>query len=212
MANELTENIVWHHTTISKTDRQQRLGHKSCVVWFTGLSGAGKSTLANAVEQKLHQRGIHSYVLDGDNIRHGLNRGLGFDPEDRKENIRRIGEVAKLFVDAGVITLTAFISPFREDRELARSLVEAGEFVEVYVKCPLEECERRDPKGLYRKARSGEIGDFTGISSPYEEPVAPELVIESAEQSVEQSAEIILSYLQERGIIPLPVPHPLHKS
>lgn len=212
MANESTVNIVWHQTTISKEDRQQRLGHKSCVVWFTGLSGAGKSTLANAVEQKLHQRGIHSYVLDGDNIRHGLNRGLGFGQEDRKENIRRIGEVAKLFVDAGVITLTAFISPFREDRELARSLVDAGEFVEVYVKCPLEECERRDPKGLYRRARKGEIGNFTGISSPYEEPVAPELVIGSAEQSVEQSAEIILAYLQERGIIPFPVSPPSQGS
>lgn len=202
MAKELTANIVWHDTTINKADRQKRLGHKSCVVWFTGLSGAGKSTLANAVEHKLYQRGVASYVLDGDNIRHGLNRGLGFGPEDRKENIRRIGEVAKLFVDAGIITLTAFISPFREDRELARSLVEEGEFVEVYVKCPLEECERRDPKGLYQKARKGEIGQFTGISSPYEEPVAPELVIESAELSVEQSAEMVLTYLEDKGIIP----------
>ena len=202
MAKELTANIVWHDTTINKADRQKRLGHKSCVVWFTGLSGAGKSTLANAVEHKLYQRGVASYVLDGDNIRHGLNRGLGFGPEDRKENIRRIGEVAKLFVDAGIITLTAFISPFREDRELARSLVEEGEFVEVYVKCPLEECERRDPKGLYQKARKGEIGQFTGISSPYEEPVAPELVIESAELSVEQSAEMVLTYLADKGIIP----------
>lgn len=201
MAREMTANIVWHATTVSKQDRQKRAGHKSCVLWFTGLSGAGKSTLANAVDYELHQRGLASYVLDGDNIRHGLNRGLGFGPEDRKENIRRIGEVAKLFVDAGVITLTAFISPYREDRELARGLVEEGEFVEVYVKCPLAECERRDPKGLYQKARSGEIGQFTGISSPYEEPVAPELVIDSAELSVEESVGTILSYLEEKGIL-----------
>lgn len=201
MTREATANIVWHPTTVTKEDRQRRAGHKSCVLWFTGLSGAGKSTLANAVEHELHQRGLASYVLDGDNIRHGLNRGLGFGAEDRKENIRRIGEVAKLFVDAGVITLTAFISPYREDRELARGLLEEGEFVEVYVKCPLEECERRDVKGLYQKARNGEIGQFTGISSPYEEPEAPELVIESGELSVEASVATIVSYLEKRGII-----------
>ncbi|MFD2370785.1 adenylyl-sulfate kinase [Brevibacillus sp. GCM10020057] len=201
MSKELTANIVWHATTVTKEDRQKRAGHKSCVIWFTGLSGAGKSTLANAVEHELHQRGLSSYVLDGDNIRHGLNRGLGFGAEDRKENIRRIGEVAKLFVDAGVIVLTAFISPFQEDRDLARSLVEKDEFIEVYVKCPLEECERRDVKGLYGKARAGEIGQFTGISSPYEEPVAPELVIESGKWSVEQSVQTVLDYLQQKGII-----------
>lgn len=201
MSREGTANIVWHPTTVTKEDRQKRAGHKSCVLWFTGLSGAGKSTLANAVEHELHQRGLASYVLDGDNIRHGLNRGLGFGAEDRQENIRRIGEVAKLFVDAGLITLTAFISPYREDRELARNLVEAGEFIEVYVKCSLDECERRDVKGLYQKARSGEIGQFTGISSPYEEPLQAELVIESDKQTIEESVQIVLTYLEEHQIL-----------
>ncbi|MED1796088.1 adenylyl-sulfate kinase [Brevibacillus nitrificans] len=201
MSREGTANIVWHPTTVTKEDRQKRAGHKSCVIWFTGLSGAGKSTLANAVEHELHQRELASYVLDGDNIRHGLNRGLGFSAEDRKENIRRIGEVAKLFVDAGVITLTAFISPYLEDRALARSLVAEGEFIEVYVKCSLEECERRDVKGLYEKARKGEIGQFTGISSPYEEPITPELVIETGTLSVEQSVATVIDYLHQRGII-----------
>lgn len=201
MSRDTTANIVWHPTTVTKTDRQQRTGHKSAILWFTGLSGAGKSTLANAVEYELHQRGLASYVLDGDNIRHGLNRGLGFGPDDRKENIRRIGEVAKLFVDAGVITLTAFISPYLEDRELARSLVDEGEFIEVYVKCPLEECERRDVKGLYQKARNGEISQFTGISSPYEEPVSAELVIESNAQTIEESVQRVIAYLEKRGVI-----------
>lgn len=201
MSRDTTANIVWHPTTVTKTDRQQRTGHKSAILWFTGLSGAGKSTLANAVEYELHQRGLASYVLDGDNIRHGLNRGLGFGPDDRKENIRRIGEVAKLFVDAGVITLTAFISPYREDRELARSLVDEGEFIEVYVKCPLEECERRDVKGLYQKARNGEISQFTGISSPYEEPLSAELVIESNEQTIEESVQRVIAHLEKRGVI-----------
>ncbi|EJL28135.1 adenylyl-sulfate kinase [Brevibacillus sp. BC25] len=201
MSREGTVNIVWHPTTVTKQDRQKRAGHKSCVLWFTGLSGAGKSTLANAVEHELHQRGLASYVLDGDNIRHGLNRGLGFGAEDRQENIRRIGEVAKLFVDAGVITLTAFISPYREDRELARNLVEAGEFIEVYVKCSLDECERRDVKGLYQKARNGEIGQFTGISAPYEAPLQAELVIESDKQTIEESVLIVLTYLEEHKIL-----------
>lgn len=201
MSKESVANIVWHPTTVTKTDRQERAGHKSCILWFTGLSGAGKSTLANAVEHELHQRGLFSYVLDGDNIRHGLNRGLGFGTEDRKENIRRIGEVAKLFVDAGAITLTAFISPYREDRELARGLVEADEFIEVYVKCPLTECKRRDVKGLYQKARNGEIPQFTGISSPYEEPVEPELVIDSEAQTIQESVQTVLSYLERKGII-----------
>lgn len=201
LSRDTAANIVWHPTTVTKTDRQQRTGHKSAILWFTGLSGAGKSTLANAVEYELHQRGLASYVLDGDNIRHGLNRGLGFGPDDRKENIRRIGEVAKLFVDAGVITLTAFISPYLEDRELARSLVDEGEFIEVYVKCPLEECERRDVKGLYQKARNGEISQFTGISSPYEEPVSAELVIESNEQTIEESVQRVIAYLEKRGVI-----------
>jgi adenylylsulfate kinase len=202
MSNPPTANIVWHPTAITKEQRQRLNGHKSCVLWFTGLSGSGKSTLANAVEQRLYQLGLHSYVLDGDNIRHGLNRGLGFGAEDRKENNRRIAEVAKLFVDAGVIALAAFISPFREDRERARSLLEPGEFVEIYVKCPLEECERRDPKGLYRKAREGQIPEFTGISAPYEEPVAPELVIDSSELSVEESVDIVIQYLKDQSILP----------
>ncbi|MGG1663564.1 adenylyl-sulfate kinase [Brevibacillus sp. NRS-1366] len=201
MSRDSAAHIVWHPTTVTKKDRLERAGHKSCILWFTGLSGAGKSTLANAVEYELHQRGLASYVLDGDNIRHGLNRGLGFGPDDRKENIRRIGEVAKLFVDAGVITLTAFISPYREDRELARGLVAAGEFIEVYVKCPLSECERRDVKGLYQKARNGEIPQFTGISSPYEEPDAAELVIESDAQTIRESVQTVLVYLEQKGII-----------
>jgi adenylylsulfate kinase len=202
MTNPTTANIVWHPAAITKEKRQRRNGHKSCVLWFTGLSGSGKSTLANAVDQRLYELGLHSYVLDGDNIRHGLNRGLGFRAEDRKENNRRVAEVAKLFVDAGVIAVTAFISPFREDREQARGLLEPGEFVEIYVKCPLEECERRDPKGLYRKAREGQIPEFTGISAPYEEPLAPELVIDSSQLSVEESVDIVIQYLKKQAILP----------
>jgi adenylylsulfate kinase len=201
MSNQTTANIVWHQAAIDKEARHRLNGHKSCVLWFTGLSGSGKSTLANAVDKRLYEQGLRSYVLDGDNIRHGLNKGLGFSPEDRRENIRRIAEVAKLFVDAGVITLTAFISPYREDRELARGLLEPGEFVEIYVKCPLEECERRDPKGLYEKARRGEIAEFTGISSPYEEPVAPEIVIDSAHTSIEEAADQVIQYLFDHSIL-----------
>ncbi|MFD0868590.1 Adenylyl-sulfate kinase [Chlamydia abortus] len=195
------ENIVWHAASVTKPDRHRLNRHKSCVLWFTGLSGSGKSTLANAVQTKLHELEKRSYVLDGDNIRHGLSKGLGFSAEDRRENIRRIGEVAKLFVDAGIITLTAFISPYREDRNLARGLLEPGEFIEIYVKCPLEECERRDPKGLYQKARNGEISEFTGISSPYEEPLAPDIVIDSSRKSVEESVELVISYLYDSSLI-----------
>jgi adenylylsulfate kinase len=195
-------HIVWHEAAITKKDRQRLNGNKSAVLWFTGLSGAGKSTLANAVDTLLYRRGIRSYVLDGDNIRHGLNRGLGFSEEDRKENIRRIGEVAKLFVDSGLIVLTAFISPFREDRDNVRKLLEEGEFIEIYVKCSLAECEKRDPKGLYKKARAGQIQEFTGISSPYEEPLAPELVIDTEKLSAEQAAEQIIAYLQRNSYIP----------
>jgi adenylylsulfate kinase len=198
---KMSTNIVWHSSTIAKVDRQELNQHKSAVIWFTGLSGAGKSTLANAVEHKLYDMKIRSYVLDGDNIRHGLNKGLGFSDEDRKENIRRIGEVAKLFVDSGQFALTAFISPFREDREQVREMLPNGEFIEVYVKCALEECERRDPKGLYQKARSGEIANFTGISSPYEEPDAPELVINSDLVSVEEAAEQVIQYLRQQRLI-----------
>jgi len=195
------ENIVWHQTTVSKKERQERNKHKSCIFWFTGLSGAGKSTLANALEKRIFDLGLNSYVLDGDNVRLGLNKGLGFSDEDRKENIRRIGEVAKLFVDAGVITCTAFISPFREDRDRVREIVEEGEFVEVYVKCSLEECEKRDPKGLYKKARAGEIPEFTGISSPYEAPNNPELVIETDKQTIDESVDEIIRYMKENNIL-----------
>ena len=194
-------NITWHDAKVSKQDRRSLTGHQSAILWFTGLSGAGKSTLSVEVEKELHKRGIHTYVLDGDNIRHGLNKNLGFSPQDRKENIRRIGEVSKLFVDAGVMTLTAFISPYREDREMVRNLVEDGEFIEIYVKCSLEECEKRDPKGLYKKARAGEIKGFTGIDDPYEEPVNPELVVETDRDTLEQSVEKVIRYLEKQGLM-----------
>ena len=194
-------NIVWYQSKITKEDRQRLNNHKSCVIWFTGLSGAGKSTLATEVERELYKYGIRTYVLDGDNIRHGLNKNLGFSPEDRKENIRRIGEVAKLFVDAGLFALTAFISPYREDRQMVRNMHPPGEFIEVYVKCPIDVCEQRDPKGLYKKARRGEIKDFTGISAPYEEPEAPEIVVETDKQTIEQSVRQVIQYLKDHGYI-----------
>lgn len=194
-------NITWHHPTITKADRHQLYGHKSCVLWFTGLSGSGKSTLANAVDHHLYERHCNSYCLDGDNIRHGLNRDLSFQAEDRKENIRRIGEVAKLFVDSGIIVSTAFISPFSADRDLVRKMFGKDEFIEVYVKCPINICEDRDPKGLYKKARKGEIMDFTGISSPYEIPGNPEIIIESNEMTIEESVECIFSYLKNKKIL-----------
>ncbi|QRZ94024.1 adenylyl-sulfate kinase [Bacillus subtilis] len=194
-------NIIWHPAAISKSDRQSLNGHKSCVLWFTGLSGSGKSVLANAVDEKLYRRGIQSYVLDGDNIRHGLNKDLGFQTRDRIENIRRIGEVAKLFVDSGQMILTAFISPFREDRDMVRALFPKDEFFEIYVKCPLHVCEQRDPKGLYKKARNGEIKHFTGIDSPYEAPISPDFIIESDQISISDGADLIINELQNRGII-----------
>ncbi|KFF57406.1 adenylylsulfate kinase [Bacillus subtilis] len=194
-------NIIWHPAAISKSDRQSLNGHKSCVLWFTGLSGSGKSVLANAVDEKLYRRGIQSYVLDGDNIRHGLNKDLGFRTGDRIENIRRIGEVAKLFVDSGQMILTAFISPFREDRDMVRALFPKDEFFEIYVKCPLHVCEQRDPKGLYKKARNGEIKHFTGIDSPYEAPISPDFIIESDQISISDGADLIINELQNRGII-----------
>jgi adenylylsulfate kinase len=197
----LNINLTWHHSTITKAERRNRNGHHSCVLWFTGLSGSGKSTIANAVSKKLFELGIQNYVLDGDNIRHGLNKDLGFSSEDRTENIRRIGEVAKLFVDSGQFVLTAFISPFQQDRDNVRNILEQNEFIEIYVKCPLEECEKRDPKGLYKKARNGEIRDFTGIDSPYEEPYSPELVIETHLYSIEECAEQVISYLRLRNFI-----------
>jgi adenylylsulfate kinase len=201
LSNLAVANIVWHSTIIDKEHRQQLKGHKSGILWLTGLSGSGKSTLANALEQRLFEMGIHSYLLDGDNIRHGLNNDLGFSPEDRKENIRRIGETAKLFADAGILTITAFISPYQADRDLARSLVDDGEFIEVYVKCSIEECENRDPKGLYKKAREGKIPEFTGISSPYEEPEQAELLIESDKFSIDESVDRVIQYLRRQSII-----------
>ncbi|MEH7108390.1 MULTISPECIES: adenylyl-sulfate kinase [Bacillaceae] len=194
-------NITWHNTTVTKEDRRQRNGHGSCVLWFTGLSGSGKSTIANAVSHELHRLGISEYVLDGDNIRHGLNKDLGFSEADRTENIRRIGEVAKLFVDSGKIVTTAFISPFRSDRDQVRELFEQGEFIEIFISCPIEECERRDPKQLYAKARRGEIKDFTGIDSPYEAPVQPELIIHSDAVEVEEAVKQVLDYLNKKEII-----------
>lgn len=196
-----SSNITWHEAAITKEDRYRQNGHGSCVLWFTGLSGSGKSTIANAFSSFLFKEGISEYVLDGDNIRHGLNKDLGFSDEDRSENIRRIGEVAKLFVDSGAIVTTAFISPFRSDRQLVRDLFGEGEFIEVYVHCPIEECERRDPKQLYAKARRGEIKDFTGIDSPYEEPLAPEITIRSDLATVEEAVNIIKQYLIEKKVI-----------
>lgn len=193
-------NIVWHHAQVTRAEQEKQHGHKAAVLWFTGLSGSGKSTLANAVAGALFERGLHTYVLDGDNIRHGLNKDLGFSPEDRVENIRRIGEVAKLFVDAGVITLTAFISPYAEDRDKARQ-INGADFVEIYVKCDLDVCEERDPKGLYKKARAGEIPNFTGISAPYEEPANAELIVNTSHESLEDSAARVIAFLQEKGIV-----------
>ncbi len=194
-------NIVWHETTVSKSEREKINGHRGCTLWLTGLSGSGKSTLANLVEKQLWERGAKAYVLDGDNVRHGLNQDLGFSPEDRNENIRRIGEVAKLFTDAGVINITAFISPYRADRDRVRAIMDAGDFVEVYVQCDLDECEKRDPKGLYKKARAGEIPEFTGISAPYEAPENAELVVTTTSQSAEQSAAEVLGYLESKGYL-----------
>ncbi|WP_286231818.1 adenylyl-sulfate kinase [Neobacillus mesonae] len=194
-------NITWHNAAVTKSDRHLQNGHGSCVLWFTGLSGSGKSTIANAVSAELYRMGINEYVLDGDNIRHGLNRDLGFSEADRTENIRRIGEVAKLFVDSGTIVTTAFISPFRTDRDQVRALFEKDEFIEVFVDCPLEECERRDPKQLYQKARRGEIRDFTGIDSPYEAPDQPEIIIRSDLLTVEKAVKEILGYLRDKNVI-----------
>lgn len=194
-------NITWHTSTVTKLDRRVQNGHGSCVLWFTGLSGSGKSSIANAVSSELYRQGINEYVLDGDNIRHGLNRDLGFSDQDRTENIRRIGEVANLFVDSGAVVTTAFISPFRSDRDQVRAFFQEGEFIEVFVDCPLEECERRDPKQLYAKARRGEIKEFTGINSPYQAPEHPEITVRSDLLTVEEAVEQILGYLQDKNII-----------
>jgi len=202
MAEQKATNIVWHQGAVTREDRAQLNGHRGCTVWLTGLSGSGKSTIAVDLEKRLLERGVRTYILDGDNIRHGLNKNLGFSPEDRTENIRRIGEVAKLFTDAGIVALTAFISPYRADRDQVRALMQPGEFVEVFVDCPVEVCEQRDVKGLYKKARAGEIKEFTGISAPYEAPEKPELTIGTAGQSVEESAKQILAHLERQGVVP----------
>jgi len=195
-------NIAWHHASVDRAARAEQRGHRSAILWFTGLSGSGKSTLANAVNQALFERGLACYVLDGDNIRHGLCKDLGFSDADREENIRRIGEVSKLFLEAGVVVLTAFVSPFKADRDRARALVSAGDFVEIHCAADLTVCEQRDTKGLYAKARAGEIKEFTGISSPYEAPESPELRVDTGRGSLEQSVEQVLAYLSQAGVIP----------
>jgi adenylylsulfate kinase len=197
-----SSNTVWHSATITRGDREALSKHKSVILWFTGLSGSGKSTLSHAVEDKLYQLGCKTFVIDGDNVRHGLCGDLGFSAEDRVENIRRVGEIAKLFIEAGVITLTAFISPFKQDRDRVRKLVAEGDFIEIYCDCPLEICEQRDVKGLYKRARAGEIKDFTGISSPYEPPDAPELVVQTGALSLEECVDQVIALLTTRGILP----------
>lgn len=194
-------NAVWHFHQVTKADRSKQKQQKPCILWFTGLSGAGKSTIAGAVEQTLFEMGHHTYLLDGDNVRHGLNKDLGFSDEDRVENIRRIGESAKLMVDAGLLVMTAFISPFRNDRKIVRDLMEEHEFVEIFMSTPLEICEQRDPKGLYKRARQGEIKNFTGIDSDYEEPENPELVINTAQYSISECVEQIIDYLKSNNIL-----------
>ena len=195
------KNIVWHDHCVTKEERSSIKNQKPCILWFTGLSGSGKSTVANAVESRLLKLGKHTYLLDGDNIRMGLNRGLSFSDEDRVENIRRIGEVSKLFVDAGTIVLTAFISPFQKERDAVRALVRESEFIEVFVDTPLEVCESRDPKGLYQKARKGEIPNFTGISSPYESPEKPEIHIINDKVTIDDVAKQIIDYIKEKGYL-----------
>ncbi len=203
MAEQKATNVHWHEGDITRAHREKLVGHKGATLWFTGLSGSGKSTVAVELEGTLHEMGILSYRLDGDNVRMGINKNLGFSAEDRTENIRRIGEVAKLFVDAGVISLSSFISPYRADRDAVRALHEAAgmEFIEIFVDCSLEEAEARDPKGLYKKARAGEIKNFTGIDDPYEAPDNPEIHLHSDQQSLQEEIDQILSVLRERGII-----------
>lgn len=214
-----TVDVRWHAHAVSRAERERAAGHRGCVLWFTGLSGCGKSTLANLVDHRLHDRAVRSFVLDGDNVRMGLNAapallrqrhdeefakrfGLGFGPQDREENIRRIGAVAELFAQAGIVALAAFISPYRRDREAVRAMLAPGDFVEVYLRAPLDVCEGRDPKGLYRKARAGEIKGFTGIDDPYEEPTSPELVLDSATTPADQLADRVIVWLENAGVIP----------
>jgi adenylylsulfate kinase len=201
MTVSTNNNVVWHQATVTRPRRERLFGHKSVVLWFTGLSSAGKSTIAHSVEERLHQSGCHTFVLDGDNVRHGLCRDLGFSKADRSENIRRIGEMVRLFLESGVIVLTAFISPIRQDREWVRALVPAGDFIEVYCRCPIEVCEDRDAKGLYRKARAGEVKEFTGISSPYETPENPELVLDTNLHTLDECVEMVMALLRSRAVI-----------
>lgn len=197
----MSSNIVWHEASITKEERRTQNKHQSFILWFTGLSASGKSSVANAFARRLFDRGNQAFVLDGDNVRHGLNKDLGFDEAGRRENIRRIGEVSKLFVENGQIVLTAFISPYREDRQVVRALVEEGEFIEVYVRCSVETCEQRDPKGLYKKARNAEIPNFTGISAPYEEPENPEIILDTEHYSIEECVDQLTDILTSNGYI-----------
>jgi len=201
MAEQLATNVTWHDHSVARADREKIKGQKGVVIWFTGLSACGKSTVANTVDHLLNQMGRHTYLLDGDNIRMGLNKNLKFSAEDRAENIRRIGEVAKLFADAGIITLTAFISPYKKDRDAVRALLKDGEFIEVYVNASLETCEKRDPKGLYKKARAGEIKGFTGIDDPYEAPEKPELVLDSDNKGIDELANEVVAYLKSKNLL-----------
>jgi adenylylsulfate kinase len=194
-------NLTWHVGEVPRETRERIHGHRGATLWLTGLSGSGKSTLSHRVEKKLIERGVFAYVLDGDNVRHGLNKDLGFSPEARVENIRRVAEVAKLFTEAGAIVITAFISPYRADRDLSRALFPTGDFVEIHVAASLEVCESRDPKGLYKKARAGQIPDFTGISAPYEAPSAPELVVDTGAADVDACADQVLAYLEQNGYL-----------
>jgi adenylylsulfate kinase len=205
MTETKSSNTVWHNATVTRERRENMHKHKSAILWFTGLSGSGKSTLAHTVEERLHQMGCSTFVFDGDNVRHGLCSDLGFSEDDRQENIRRIGEMTKLFLEAGVIALTAFISPFREDRDRVRSMVPHGEFIEIYCDCPIQVCEERDVKGLYARARAGEIPHFTGISSPYEEPVDPELAVKTdGSIPMEECVDMVIACLKERGVFDTP--------
>lgn len=201
MSEPKSKNIFWHGSEVTRDEREAVIGQKGCVVWLTGLSGSGKSTIARRVEQQLLARGVHAYVLDGDNVRHTLNKDLGFSPSDRTENIRRIGCVAQLFADAGTVCVTAFISPYQGDRDAARALVPAGRFIEAHVATPLEVCESRDPKGLYKKARAGDIPQFTGISAPYEEPKEAEVTVRTKGLSIDESAAQVVDYLVAKGLI-----------